>query len=63
MGYREQIITDEIKRLKIAWQNAQDRYAYNDSRSTERTMQKYQVLMDALEDILAVYEERNDKNE
>lgn len=63
MGGREKIISDEIKRLKQAWRNAQDRYAYCESRSTERTMHKYETIWTALEDILAIYEERNNKNE
>ena len=57
MDDRDRIITAEIERLKRAWQNAQDRYAYSGSRSTERTMHNYQVLWVALEDLLARYEE------
>lgn len=48
----EQIITEEIRRLKQAYTNAQDRYAYSGSRSTENTMHKYDVLAMALEDFL-----------
>lgn len=47
------IIEKEIKRLDRAWKDAQDRYAYTGSSSTDRTMYKYSVLRDALEKSLA----------
>jgi len=46
------IIEAEIERLGRAWQAAQDRYAYSGSASTDRTMYKYQVLQNALENYL-----------
>jgi hypothetical protein len=46
------IITDEIERLERAWKNAQDRYAYSGSASTDHTMHKYDTLRNALEDYL-----------
>lgn len=48
----KKIIEDEIQRLETAWRNAQDRYAYNGSRFTEKTMYKYDVLRNALENFL-----------
>ena len=47
------IVEKEIKRLGRAWKDAQDRYAYSGSPSTDRTMYKYSVLKDALEKSLA----------
>ena len=47
------IVEKEIKRLERAWKDAQDRYAYTGSSSTDRTMYKYSVLKDALEKSLA----------
>ena len=44
----EQIVENEIKRLERAYSEAQDRYAYTGSRSTDNTMYKYSVLKDAL---------------
>jgi hypothetical protein len=49
----EQIVKKEIERLKRAYNDAQDRYAYSGSRSTDNTMYKYAVLKDALEKSLA----------
>lgn len=49
----KQIIEKEIKHLDQKWKDAQDRYAYNGSRSTDNTMYKYSVLRDALEKSLA----------
>lgn len=46
------IITDEIERLERAWRNAQDRYAYSGSASTDHTMHKYDTLRNALEGYL-----------
>lgn len=46
------IIEAEIDRLDKAYRNAQDRYAYSGSASTDRTMYKYQVLQRALEGYL-----------
>ena len=50
---QRKIIEKEIERLKQAYKNAQDRYAYTGSPSTDRTMYKYSVLKDALEKSLA----------
>lgn len=47
------IIEDEIARMQMAYNNAQERYGFSGSRSSERTMTKYRVLMDALEKVLA----------
>jgi len=47
------IVEKEIQRLKRAYDDAQDRYAYTGSRSTDNTMYKYSVLMGALEKSLA----------
>jgi hypothetical protein len=46
------IITDEIERMERAWRNAQDRYAYSGSASTDHTMHKYDTLRNALETYL-----------
>jgi hypothetical protein len=46
------IIEAELDRLDLAYRNAQDRYAYSGSASTDRTMHKYQVLQTALENYL-----------
>lgn len=43
-----QIVEKEIDRLERAYKNAQDRYAYTGSKSTDNTMYKYSVLQDAL---------------
>ena len=47
------IVKKEIDRLSRAYNDAQDRYAYTGSRSTDNTMYKYSVLKDALEKSLA----------
>lgn len=47
------IVEKEIDRLMRAYNDAQDRYAYTGSRSTDNTMYKYSVLRDALEKSLA----------
>ena len=49
MDDARKIVEKEIARLKRAYNDAQDRYAYTGSRSTDQTMYKYSVLMDALE--------------
>lgn len=46
------IIEAEIDRLDLAYRNAQERYGITGSRSTDRTMYKYQVLQNALENYL-----------
>lgn len=43
------IIESEIARLERLWSEAQERYGYSGSRSTERTMTKYRILIGALE--------------
>lgn len=53
------IIEAEIERLERAWKNAQDRYAYSGSASTDRTMYKYQVLQHALENYLTSNEDKS----
>lgn len=47
------IVEKEISRLEQAYRDAQDRYAYTGSASTDNTMYKYSVLRDALEKSLA----------
>ena len=46
------IIEAEISRLDARYRDAQDRYAYSGSASTDRTMYKYQVLSHALANYL-----------
>ena len=46
------IVEEEIARLERLWQDAQERYGYTGSRSTNRTMTKYRVIMNALELVL-----------
>ena len=53
MDDARKIIEKEIERLKRCYRDAQDRYAYTGSRSTDNTMYKYSVLTDALEKSLA----------
>ena len=48
----KKIIEDEIQRLEMGYRNAQDRYAYSGSPSTDKTMHKYDVLRNALENFL-----------
>ena len=50
--YEKKIVEEEIGRLERAYRDAQERYGVTGSRSTDRTMTKYQVLIDALEDFL-----------
>ena len=47
------IIEKEIERLNKAYYDAQERYAYSGSASTDRTMYKYSVLRDVLENAIA----------
>lgn len=42
------IIEEEIARLERLWQDAQERYGYTGSRTTERTMHRYDTLIRAL---------------
>lgn len=53
MDDARKIVEKEIDRLELAYKNAQDRYAYTGSRSTDNTMYKYSVLRDALEKSMA----------
>ena len=53
MSDAKSIVRKEIERLERAYTDAQDRYAYTGSRSTDNTMYKYSVLRDALEKSLA----------
>ena len=53
MDDTRKIVEKEIDRLEQAYRNAQDRYAYTGSRSTDNTMYKYSVLKDALMKSLA----------
>lgn len=53
MDDARKIVEKEIDRLERAYKNAQDRYAYTGSRSTDNTMYKYSVLRDALEKSMA----------
>lgn len=55
----QQIIEAEISRLETRYREAQDRYAYSGSASTDRTMYKYQVLQHALENYLTNNEDRS----
>ena len=48
MDYEIQVIEKELERMHKAYENAQDRYAYG-SRSADRTMEKYDVLIRVLE--------------
>ena len=51
-----QIIKDEIARLERRWMDAWDRYSVTCSRSTEKTMRRYGILIRALEKALKVME-------
>lgn len=42
------IIEEEIARLERLWQDAQERYGITGSRTTERTMHRYDTLIRAL---------------
>ena len=55
----QKIVEAEIDRLEEAYRNAQERYAYTGSTSTDRTMRKYQVLQMALENYLTNNEDRS----
>lgn len=50
--HEKQIIENEIRRLERAYKVAQERYGFTGSYSSDRTMEKYQVLMDTLHDVL-----------
>ena len=50
--YERKIVEDEIARLERAYRDAQERYGITGSASTDRTMTKYSVLRDVLEDAL-----------
>ena len=51
-----QIIKDEIARLERRWMEAWERYGVTSSRSTEKTMRRYGILIRALEKALNVME-------
>lgn len=55
------IIEDEIARLERLWKDAQERYAYTGSRSTERTMHRYDTLIRALNRALNDMDEEDDR--
>ena len=50
--YEKKIVEDEIARLERAYNDAQERYGITGSASTDRTMTKYSVLRNVLEDAL-----------
>ena len=56
-----QIILDEIKRLDRLWREAQERYGVTGSRSTERTMHRYDTLIRALNRALNDMDEEDDR--
>lgn len=56
-----QIIWNEIARLERLWEAAQERYGYTESRSTEKTMYRYSVLIRALERALNDMDEEDDR--
>lgn len=56
------IIEAEIDRLDLAYRNAQERYGITGSRSTDRTMYKYQVLQNALEAYITGNADRSKDN-
>lgn len=51
-NYEKKIIEAEIDRLEKRWEEAHELYGITGSASTERTMIKYDVLKNALEDFL-----------
>lgn len=55
------IILDEIKRLDRLWREAQERYGVTGSRSTERTMHRYDTLIRALNRALNDMDEEDDR--
>lgn len=57
--YEKKIVEEEIARLERAYANAQDRYAVSGSASSDRTMTKYSVLRDVLEDALTGNREKS----
>ena len=50
--YERKIIEAEIDRLGKRWEEAHESYGITGSPSTERTMTKYDVLRNALEDYI-----------
>jgi len=61
MDDSRKIVEKEIQRLERCYRDAQDRYAYTGSRSTDNTMYKYSVLRDALEKSLAGPSDEEDR--
>lgn len=55
------IILDEIARLDRLWREAQERYGITSSRSTERTMHRYDTLIRALNRALNDMDEEDDR--
>ena len=55
------IILDEIARLDRLWREAQERYGVTGSRSTERTMHRYDTLIRALNRALNDMDEEDDR--
>lgn len=55
------IIEDEIGRLERLWQDAQERYGITGSRSSERTMHRYDTLIRALNRALNDMDEEDDR--
>lgn len=55
------IIEDEIARLDRLWREAQERYGVTGSRSTERTMHRYDTLIRALNRALNDMDEEDDR--
>lgn len=55
------IILDEIARLDRLWREAQERYGITGSRSTERTMHRYDTLIRALNRALNDMDEEDDR--
>lgn len=45
----EKIILDEQKRLQEAYDRAQEKYGYTGSQSTFKSMDRYRILIDALQ--------------
>ena len=51
MDYQREIIEKELARMRKAYNDAHERYAYG-SRSADKTMEKYDVLIPILEKAL-----------
>lgn len=49
----EKIILDEIQRLDLRYNDAQERYGITGSASSDKTMHRIAVIRDALEDCLS----------